>query len=326
MRASVVVLTFNAAERIDQVLTAVLRQESDFAWELLVIDSGSRDGTLATVRRHAEAHAERVRLHEIPNEEFGHGSTRNLAASLARGEFVLYLTHDAVPAHKRWLASMLHPFEISDRVACVYGKQIPWPRCVPTVKRDVMNCFRGFGPDNAISVHEKDGLSVHPAHPSVPIFFSDVNSAVRRSILLGPIPYRDLPYAEDQAFGQDVLDAGYLKVYTPLGAVFHSHNYSPLAYYRRMYDEMRGLRRATGRSLDTSLRTHLAWIGKATAADWRFIRRDPAYSRREKAKWTAEAPLYNTARRVAIHLSADDRLPAWVSRFSSLETSLKKVA
>ena len=140
------------------------------------------------------------------------------------------------------------------------------------------------------------------------------------------MPLRDGPYAEDQALGRDVLDAGYLKLYTPFAAVFHSHDYSLLTYYRRMYDEMRGLRQATGQSLDTPLRRHAAWIGNSTLKDCRFTIRDRAYSRGQKAKWLAEAPFYNLARRVAIRASSSDRAPRWVNRVSSLESSLKKGA
>src|SRR5207253_3121205 len=165
----------------------------------------------------ASAHPDLVHVRQIPNDEFGHGKTRNLAARLAHGEFVVFLTHDAVPTHDRWLASMVHPFEISERVACVYGKQIPWPRCSPTVKRDIINVFRGLGPDNAISVHEKNESG--PVARRAPIFFSDVNSAIRRSILLGPVPFRDVPYAEDQALRQDVLEAGYVKLYARRAAI-----------------------------------------------------------------------------------------------------------
>jgi len=322
MTATVVILTFNAAARIEQVMTAVLRQQADFDWDLLVIDSGSHDSTLSTIAGFMSKHPGKIRLHQIANADFGHGKTRNLAARLAGGAIVVFLTHDAVPAHDGWLAAMVHPFAISERVACVYGRQIPWPRSSPNIKRDITNVFQRLGPNNAISIHEKNGS--RPGQPRVPTFFSDVNSAIRRTVLLESVPFRDLAYAEDQAFGRDVLDAGLLKVYSPFAAVFHSHDYSLLTYYRRMYDEMLGLRRATGQSLDTSVRRHAIWVAKATLADWRLIMRDRAYSTEDKVLWFARAPFFNVARRLAIRVAASDRTPHWVGRASSLELSLKK--
>lgn len=326
MTATVAILTFNARPRIGQLLTALRRQRAGFDWDVLVIDSGSRDGTLDIIRRHAAEHEGAVRVVEIPNTEFGHGKTRNLAARLAGGEFVVFLTHDAVPAHDHWLEAMIRPFGISERVACVYGKQIPWPKTCPVIKRDVIDCFRRFGAPNAISVQEKNSWVGQPGKPRVPTYFTDVNSAIRRSLLLEELPFRDLRYAEDQAFGKDALEAGYLKVYTPFGAVFHSHDYALLSYYRRMYDEMTGLRQATGESLDTPLARHAAWIARATWQDWQFIAKDHAYSRSEKARWLVKAPLYNAARRLAIRLSGSERVPSWVGRLSSLESSLRRAA
>ena len=46
-------------------------------------------------------------------------------------------------------------------------------------------------------------------------FYSDVNSAARKDILTGEVPYRDVSYAEDQLLGRDVISAGYIKLRAP---------------------------------------------------------------------------------------------------------------
>jgi rhamnosyltransferase len=71
---TVAVLTYNGETYLEQILTAVEAQAIDGEVDILVIDSGSTDGTLGIVARHPG-----VRLHQIPNSEFGHGKTRNLA-------------------------------------------------------------------------------------------------------------------------------------------------------------------------------------------------------------------------------------------------------
>lgn len=320
MKATIAILTFNPGSFLPEVLDACQAQTAPFDYEILVIDSGSTDGSVELLKNYPD-----VRLHQIPNSEFGHGKTRNLAAKLAKGEIVVYITHDAVPAHSYWLEEMVRPFDISPKVAAVLGKQIPRPDCCPTVKRDVINVFRSFGPDQFTMIHRSNPHITDQAALDSIAFYSDTNSAARKSVL-HKLPYRDLNYAEDQAFGRDVIAAGLIKVYAPLGAVLHSHSYPPFMYFRRMYDEMIGLKNATGQTLDTSFGRHCLIILRATAGDWLFILRDPAYPPLMKLTWLLQAPFYNIFRRMAIRLSTRKQLPAWADSFLSLEARLKKAA
>lgn len=307
MKATIAILTYNGAQWIDQLLDSCLGQSADFDFEVLVIDSGSTDGTLEAVRRR-----DAVRLHEIPKSSFGHGRTRNLAVELAKGEFVVFVTQDALPATKFWLDEILRPFDISDRVACVFGKQVPHPDCCPTVKRDVINHFRSFGPDPAVMLQMDNPRLTSDAERDALTFFSDVNSAVRRSAIRS-LPFRDVAYAEDQALGKDVIKAGLIKAYAPLAAAIHSHSYAPRAYFARMYEEMLGLWETTGRSIDTSAPRHVAIVLRNTLQDWRFILRDPDYGPVTKLKWLVQAPVYNVARRLAVRLARKPELPGWAA-------------
>jgi rhamnosyltransferase len=324
MRATVVDLTFNAKPWISDQLDALMLQKADFAWEVLVIDSGSTDGTVEVIQMYRAKHPGRIRFHEIPNSEFGHGKTRNLAAMLASGEFVVYLTQDAIPAHDRWLIEMLRPFDAGEDVVAVFGQQIPRPDCCAIVKHDVFDVFRRFGPDDQITYQHRNDAQPDQAAKDRLRFHSNVNSAARREFLLDAIAFRDVSYSEDYAFGRDVIEAGYRKAYTPFGSVIHSHSYPLLMYFRRMYDEMRGVKHATGQTLDTSLVRHVMIIGLHTFRDWIFIMRDPEYPLRTKLKWIALAPLYQLARRAAVRLANIERLPLWAQRFLSLEHQQKR--
>ena len=73
------------------------------------------------------------------------------------------------------------------------------------------------------------------------LFFTDANGCVARAAW-EQVPFREVPYAEDQLLARDMLAAGYAKVYCPDAAVIHSHDYSPLDQLRRSFDEWRGLR------------------------------------------------------------------------------------
>src|SRR3954451_20981725 len=79
LKASVIIPTKNPGPVFRQVLTSVLNQDVNFDYEVLVIDSGSTDGTLDYLSGIDDP---RLRLHCIEPQSFSHGRTRNLGISM----------------------------------------------------------------------------------------------------------------------------------------------------------------------------------------------------------------------------------------------------
>lgn len=319
IKATVVIPTFNGEEFLSELLKALRKQTAPFDYEVLVIDSGSTDATLGIIEKFEE-----VRLHQIPNSEFGHGKTRNLGASMAKGEIVVFLTQDAVPATKKWLEYMVEPFELDERIACVFGKQVPRGQCIVPIKREVFSAFHALGPDHSLMVHRGASLISGNSVQISTTFFSDVNSAVRREFLANKIPFRDVNYAEDQALGMDVLEAGYLKVYTPFGSVMHSHDYKLRKYFHRKYDEYVGLIQ-TGHSIrNARFLSAVKEVVITTLLDWRFAMKDPHYSWKRKPYNLVMAPPYNLARVLAMQIATRKKLRERFGADLSLEAKAKK--
>ena len=321
--ASVVILTFNGERYLREVLDAVFRQTASFPYEVIVIDSGSADGTLDIVRSYS------ARMHEIPNSEFNHGETRNLGARLARGQFVVYLTQDATPASESWLEYLVDAFEIGPTVAAVYGLHTPRPDCDPITKRDMEEFFLMMGPKNQATARYiedgEGGWEEYQRSEGIIGFYSDVNSCLRKSTW-EKIPYRALDYAEDQAFGRDILQGGYWKVYEPRAAVIHSHSYPLLEYFRRQFDEYQGLRQSIRFAQRGGLMQVLLGTFKGGWADSRYILRQE-YSVFAKLKWTNYAFAMNFFRRFAGYLAARaERLPPRLTRTISLEARAREKA
>lgn len=288
---TVAILAWNGETYLRRILEAALLQELDGGIEILVIDSGSTDATLDIVRDYPN-----VRLHEIPNSEFGHGKTRNLAAQLANGTFIAYLTHDAIPIGPHWLSELLAPFELNERVVAVMGKQVPRAGCFPLLKYEIEGVFRGFGPDFGTSLFYRDDFAQDEGVLSAIAFYSDVNSATRTDFLRSVIPYRDVQYAEDQLFGRDLIDAGYLKAYAPRGAVEHSNDLTLVEYGQRIFDETIALREI-GRDIPVLTRlVRLRMTVRGILADSARIALDPAYSRKRKLYWLVVNPRYHVAK------------------------------
>jgi glycosyltransferase involved in cell wall biosynthesis len=238
--ATVAVPVYNGARYLDEVLAAVRAQRVDRELELLVIDSGSTDGSLEIAERHG------ARIHPIPKAEFSHGGTRNLAMELASGDYVAFITQDATPAHDGWLAALLAGFAQAEDVALVFGPHDPRPDASHMIKCEMERHFATWGEGGTTIDVQRLGrsaaeITAYRAFPGRLSFFSDVNGCVAKWAWR-TVPYRSVPYAEDQLLGREMIEAGYAKVFHPDARVLHSHDYPPAQFLRRYFDEFRSLR------------------------------------------------------------------------------------
>ncbi len=247
---------------LGEVLAAVRAQELARPVELLVVDSGSTDGSPELARRHG------ARVVEIPRAEFGHGRTRNRLMELSSGDHVAFLTQGSTPAHERWLAALLAGF--GDDVALVFGPQRPRPDASPMVRRELLELFE----------------RIDPGGP----FFSSANGAVARWAW-ERVPFRDVAYGEDHALARDMRAAGFAKAYAPAAEVVHSHDHPPLRAFKRYFDDFRALARVNGLREPLTPRYVAARVRNDVAADRAFMRREglPVQTGRSVAHHVARA-------------------------------------
>ena len=288
---TVAILTWNGEQYLDDILTALEAQTYEGASEVLVIDSGSTDRTLEIIAAHPS-----VRLHEIPNYEFGHGRTRNLAAELATGEIVAYLTHDAVPSDESWLSEIVAPFADDSRISAVVGRQIARPSAPPVLKYDIRRVFDRLGPEHGLTVVWDTGRPLDAAERAAAAFYSDANSAARRSVLLGDVPYQDVDYAEDQVFGRDLFDRGHRRAYAARAAVQHSNDTTLRTFGSRIAADMLGLRRIGTAIAPVSRLAAVKQTVKWSTADAAAILLDSDYSAGRKLYWLLVNPWYHVAK------------------------------
>lgn len=228
-KASIVVLTRNAGPGFGELLARLFSQETDFDYEVLVVDSGSTDGTADMARRAGAA------VHAIHPSEFGHGATRNLGASLSRGEYIAFLVQDALPLNERWLSAMTEVLEGDARVAGVYGRQLPCPESSP-LTRVLVKGWATAAPERRVQF--AGGPASYRALPPEERLrlsaFDNVSSCVRRSAWERQ-PFDQARFGEDLRWGKAVVEAGHAVVYEPGSAVLHSHERGALYDLRRYY-------------------------------------------------------------------------------------------
>ena len=289
--------TWNAGPEFPEILGAMRDQRLDRSLEILVIDSGSTDGTAEFLRRQP------VRLIEIANSEFNHGLTRNLGIREARGEIVVLATQDARPADGQWMQRLVDCFA-DPRVAGTYSRQIPRPDANPFI-RDRLNGWMAAAEaprvQSVANRAEFDALS--PLEKLARVAFDNVSSSVRRQIAL-EIPFRERRFGEDLDWAYRTLLAGYRIVYEPRSRVIHSHNRSIWYEFKRVYLDHQNLLRLFGVHTIPRWRD-LVWCSAGGAGHlFRVVAEDRSLRPGARLRWWTRTIPYSFTQNLAQFLGA----------------------
>jgi glycosyltransferase involved in cell wall biosynthesis len=285
----------DGASHLPALFDAIRAQRVHAYVEIVVVDSGSTDGSAALCERAG------ARVERIAPEAFSHGGTRNRLMEMASGERVAFLTQDALPADDGWLAKLMSGFDGED-VGLVCGPYLPRPDASAMVRRELEEWFA------TIPALARGPVGEQPA-PGPRTFFSSANGAVSHAAWEG-VPFREVPYAEDQRLAIDMLNAGFAKRYVADAAVVHSHEYSPAERFRRWFDEFRALREVYGYRAPVAPREVAGEIRRQVARD--------RAAAGDSIVW--ESLCYHTLRALGAGLGTRaDRLPEGVRRLCSLE-------
>jgi rhamnosyltransferase len=221
VQASILLLTKDEARNIGACLEAIYAQKNAGEFEVVVVDSGSTDRTIEIAKQYP------VRLENIRLEQFHHARTRNLAAELALGQYLVYLAADAFPASDEWLNALLGNFADAG-VGAVYGRHLP--KAGSTLERE----------DTLNAVYGKERLVKDPTRGQQMGYryfhFSTVNSAIRKNVWEKTRFPEDLKCFEDLGIAKRILDSGTKIVYEPRAAVLHSHNHTDTGLFKRYFD------------------------------------------------------------------------------------------
>lgn len=293
----------NGMPLLQDVLEACVRQGAD---EFLIIDSGSTDGSVEAAR------AAGATVVEIPPEQYSHGLTRNQALEHTTADLLLLVTQDASPVDG-WRQAYVDAFAEDERIAVVFGPHHPRPGTSPMIARELTDFFAPFSPDGR--VHTQARIDEPGYNPE---FLHNANAAYRRTAL-AEVKFRDIAYAEDQAFGRDVLAAGWLKAYAPRAGVLHAHDFPWLQFMRRYFDEYRGLYETVGLQMSFYPKGILRDAQRLAQADVAWLEA-LGVGEGTRRRWLLRSFAHHAGRRVAAFLGGRaHELPDPVQRAFSLE-------
>ena len=89
-KVSIIVPVYNAEKAVGRCIDSILKQDYEDI-EVILVDDGSKDSSLEIITRYAETDK---RVKTVHKENGGVSSTRNLALSLAQGDYIQFLDAD----------------------------------------------------------------------------------------------------------------------------------------------------------------------------------------------------------------------------------------
>ncbi len=207
------------------------QQKSIEEFEIVVLDSGSTDGTIDAAQHMG------AKVHSIPRKEFNHGHSRNRLAELAQGDLLVFTVADACPVNADTLQQLTQPLRQEPELAGVSGKQLP--------RRDAD--FMASWQTDLLNGLSSDSLPQKKRIPPAREFrrmdfnrqiqiisFDNVCSAMRRSVW-EQFPFSPVEFAEDLDWSYRVMREGHPILHNQQAQVYHSHNYSARRRFRHYF-------------------------------------------------------------------------------------------
>lgn len=240
---SIIIRAYNEEKHLGQLLEGIGAQTlADH--EIILVDSGSSDGTLEIASRYP------VRVVSIDSSEFTFGRSLNRGLAAARGKFGVIISAHCYPVTPDWLEQLIKPFN-DQQVAVSYGKQ----RGGETNHYSEQQFFQTYFPD--ASQPDQGQPYTHNA-----------NAAIRRALWLEHPYDEELTGLEDLAWSSWAREQGYRIAYVAEAEIIHIHDETIQQVHNRYRREAIALKQILPNSRFT-LRDLMGMFFHKTAADIR---------------------------------------------------------
>jgi len=240
---SIVIRALNEAAHLPTLFDS-LEQQSVVADEVILVDSGSTDSSVAI------AESRGAKIVHIPPGEFTFGRALNWGCDAAKGEILVFVSAHVYALSEHWLRDLVEPFT-DKTIGVSYGGQTGDHRSNFAELQLLARWFPEVG------TRDQDNS-----------FCNNANCAVRRS-LWEVTPYDEsLPGLEDMAFARTIREAGHRIAYVPAAKIAHVHEESIKQTFNRYRREALAYQSVFG-SQQMGLSQSLRLAGESIAKDGR---------------------------------------------------------
>lgn len=223
MKVNLFIPTLNAGLIWKEVLAGIGMQNYPIS-RLIVIDSGSTDGTLDLINE------ETCDLIQIDKKDFDHGGTRQMAAEkYPDADIFVFLTQDAILADPDAIKVMVEALEGNPELGMVYGRQLPHKNA--KVLETHARLFNYPAESKVKGMEDADRYGIRT------ISCSNSFAAYRKTAFfaVNGFPIGSI-LGEDVLIAGKMLLDGWKMAYLSNSKIYHSHDYSAIEEFKRYFD------------------------------------------------------------------------------------------
>lgn len=241
MKVSIVIRTFNSGEGIHRVLGSVGSQFFEDR-EVVIVDSGSTDGTLEAIRKYPHAYV------DYSGRRFTYSGSLNAGCEAARGEYIVCLSHHCVPLHQEWLGNLVAALDGDTQLAGAWGPLVLEPA--------------GYGVgEEGVKVMDLEEFYRRPNWG-----LQNPNSIIRRDLWLEHPFSEAVERCEDQEWAHHFMQRGYKTAMVRGAQVLYAPKFGLREYAGSTYRNLIALNRMFGYVPTTSLKEVLKRSARLSGA------------------------------------------------------------
>ncbi|MBK1618565.1 hypothetical protein CKO42_08965 [Lamprobacter modestohalophilus] len=219
-RISIIIRTLNEGRHLDALLNRIAEQQTQgLGHEVILVDSGSTDDTLAIAERHG------CRILHISREDFSFGRSLNLGCAAAQGDLLVITSGHCVPVDQHWLQRLCQPL-LEKGADYSFGRQLGGEHSHYSEKRIFSKYFPAERHNG-----QKD------------FFCNNANAALCFAQWERHRFNEDLTGLEDMELAQRLVQSGGKVAYVPDATVYHYHSETWAKVQRRFEREALALQR-----------------------------------------------------------------------------------
>jgi glycosyltransferase involved in cell wall biosynthesis len=247
-RYSLIIRCFNEEKHIGRLLNGI-KQQTEQDGEIILVDSGSTDSTVAIAERFE------VKVVQIKPEEFSFGYALNVGCEAADGDYLIFASAHVYPLYKDWIEKLLVPFA-EEKIALCYGRQVG----DKTTKYAERQILRQWFPERS------------NFRQTIP-FCNNANAAIRKDLWQELRYDESLTGLEDLDWAKRAISKGHTLAYTADAPIVHVHDETPGQTHNRYRREALALKQIMKSQTFTLFDFFRLLIGNVVS-DWVHAFRD----------------------------------------------------